>query len=195
MRLFVALDLPEQVRAALAEWGAQAVDRAGDVLRAVPPENLHLTLAFLGAREEAQAEAIGAIVTTSAGNTCNLSLGAPLWLPPRRPGVLTVEVSDATGALAGLHASVIAAVHAGTEITPEARPFRPHITVARVRRGARISPQHLQKPPSAAFNATALTLYRSIMSPKGARYEPLARRALVGSDALSLRTRPEDSAA
>ncbi len=41
MRLFVALDLPEQVRAALAEWGAQAVDRAGDVLRAVPPENLH----------------------------------------------------------------------------------------------------------------------------------------------------------
>jgi len=124
MRLFVALDLPEQVRAALAEWGAQAVDRAGDVLRAVPPENLHLTLAFLGAREETQAEAIGAIVTTSAGNTCNLSLGAPLWLPPRRPGVLTVEVSDATGALAGLH-------------------------------------------------ATALTLYRSIMSPKDARYEPL----------------------
>ena len=191
----MALDLPGAVRAALVEWGANAVESADGALRAVPAENLHLTLAFLGGREEREAPPIGAIVTAIDGTTPTISLGAPLWLPPRRPGVLTVAVHDHTGALTTLHASVIAAVHAGTEITPEARPFRPHITVARVRRGARISPQHLQKPPSAAFNARALTLYRSIMSPKGARYEPLARRALVGSDALSLRTRPEDSAA
>ncbi len=179
-RLFVALDLPEEVRATLAAWGAEAVELAGGTLRAVPPENLHLTLAFLGAREASEAAAIGAIVTAITGATPTLSLGQALWLPPRRPGVLTVEVADSTGALATLHSSVIAAFqHAGVAFTPEARPLRPHVTVGRVRRGARSGPHHLPQPPTASFPATALTLYRSITSPKGARYEPLARRALV----------------
>jgi 2'-5' RNA ligase len=177
-RLFVALDLPEAVRAELAAWGAQAAQCAGGALRAVAPENLHLTLAFLGAREEAQAEAIGAVVTATAGATPNLGLGDALWLPPRRPNVLTVEVTDDTGVLAGLHASLIAALNEGAAYTPQARPFRPHITVGRVRRNQRIRID-LPPPPRAAFTATALTLYRSITSPKGARYEPLARRTLV----------------
>ncbi len=174
-RLFVALDLPEEVRATLAAWGAEAVELAGGTLRAVPPENLHLTLAFLGAREASEVAAIGAIVTAITGATPTLSLGQALWLPPRRPGVLTVEVADSTGALAGLHSSLIAAVHAGAETTPEARPFRPHITVARTRRRGRIGPRHLPKPPSATFNATALTLYRS----NAGRYQALARRPLL----------------
>ena len=163
MRLFVALDLPEEVRTALAAWGADVVERAGGALRAVPPQNLHLTMAFLGAREERQAPGIGAIVTATGGATPHLSLGAPLWLPPRRPGVLTVEVDDHTGALTTLHASLVAALQAGAAFTPEARPFRPHITVGRVPRGHRIRPHDvdLPPPPSVTFPATALTLYRS----------------------------------
>lgn len=176
-RLFVALDLPEAVRTALAAWGAKAGEASGGRLRAVPPENLHLTLAFLGAREEREAPGIGAIVTAIAGDTPHLSLGAPLWLPPRRPGVLTIEVDDRAGALAALHASLIAALQAGAAFTPEARPFRPHVTVGRVRRGQRIRPRDadVPRPPGATFEATALTLYRS----HGGRYEPLARRALL----------------
>lgn len=176
-RLFVALDLPEEVRRALAAWGAEAGEASGGTLRAVPPQNLHLTLAFLGAREEAEVPTIGAIVAAAAGATPHLSLGAPLWLPPRRPGVLTVEVDDHTGALSTLHASLIADLHAGAAFMPETRPFRPHITVGRVPRGHRIRPQDtdLSSPPSATFPATALTLYRS----RAGRYEPLARRALL----------------
>lgn len=177
-RLFVALDLPEEVRTALAAWGEEVLEGAGGAMRAVPPENLHLTLAFLGEREEREAPGIGAIVAAAAaGGTQRLSLGAPLWLPPRRPGVLAIEVDDHTGTLAGLHASLGAALHAGAAFTPEARPFRPHITVGRVRRGHRIRPRdtNLPEPPSAIFDATALTLYRS----RAGRYEPLARRALL----------------
>ena len=176
-RLFVALDLPEGVRRALAAWGAEAGEAFGGRLRAVPPENLHLTLAFLGGREEAEVPAIGAIVTATAGATPHLSLGAPLWLPPRRPGVLTIEVDDHTGALYTLHASLIAALHSGAAFMPETRPFRPHITVARVPRGHRIRPQdtNLSSPPSVTVAATALTLYRS----RAGRYEPLARRAFL----------------
>ncbi|MDQ3769063.1 MAG: RNA 2',3'-cyclic phosphodiesterase [Actinomycetota bacterium] len=176
-RLFVALDLPEEVRRALGAWGAKAGEASGGTLRAVPPQNLHLTLAFLGAREEAEVPAIGAIVTATAGATPHLSLGAPLWLPPRRPGVLTVEVDDHTGALNTLHASLTAALQAGAAFMPETRPFRPHITVGRVPRGHRIRPQDtdLSSPPSATIPATALILYRS----RAGRYEPLARRALL----------------
>lgn len=178
-RLFVALDLPEEVRVALARWGAKAGEAFGGTLRAVPPENLHLTMAFLGARSEREAPAIGAIVTatTTAGATPQLSLGAPLWLPPRRPGVLTVEVDDHTGALTILHASLIAALQADAAFTPEARPFRPHITVGRVPRGHRIRPRDadLPPPPSATFHTTVLTLYRS----RAGRYEPLVRHALL----------------
>ena len=177
MRLFVALDLPEEVRVSLAAWGGEVVERAGGALRAVPPENLHLTLAFLGARKEREAPGIGAIVTAASGATPHLSLGAPLWLPPRRPGVLTIEVHQDDGALTTLQASLVAALHAGADFTPEARPFRPHITVARVPRGQRIRPRDADLPPSpsATFDATALTLYRS----SAGRYEPLARRALL----------------
>lgn len=175
----MALDLPEAVRAALAAWGAQAVERAGGALRAVPPQNLHLTLAFLGAREETQAPAIGAIVAATTNAAPHLlTLTDPLWLPPRRPNVLTVEVNDDTGALASLHSSLIAALNEGAAFTPEVRPLRPHITVGRVRRNQRIRID-LPPPPSATFTANPLTLYRSITSQEGARYEPLARRMLV----------------
>jgi len=172
----VALDLPAEVRAALADWGAETVAQAGGgALRGVPPENLHLTLAFLGACEEVQAEAVGAVVRETTGAAPGLTLTDPLWLPPRRPHVLTVEVADDTGALAGLRASLIAALHAGAAFTPEARPFRPHVTVARVRRNQRIDADLPAPPPARRFAATALTLYRS----HAGRYEPLARRPLL----------------
>lgn len=181
VRLFVALDLPEEARVALAAWAAQAAQRAGGALRAVPAENLHLTLAFLGAREETQAPAIGTLVTATTGVAPQLSLTEALWLPPRRPGVLSVELHDHTGALASLHSSLIDALAREAAFTPEARPFRPHVTVARVRRHERVHPNHLElpPPPRMSFAATPLTLYRSRTAPGGARYEPLARRALL----------------
>ena len=179
--LFVALDLPKKVRVALAAWSVRAAEGAGGALRAVARENLHLTLAFLGAREETEAPALGAIVTATAGAMSHLSLGGPLWLPPRRPGVLTVGVHDVTGALTSLQASLTEALRTEAAFAPRAQPFRPHVTVARVRRGRSVRPRDVELPPSpsASFAAVALTLYRSRTSPGDARYEPLARRALL----------------
>jgi len=185
-RLFAAVDLPADVRAPLAAWGRAAAGRAGDTLRAVSEANLHLTLAFLGAREEEQAEAIGALVTACAAPVGPLSLGDALWLPPRRPGVLTIAVEEEGGALAALQWAVVEALMAGAAFEPETRPFRPHVTVARVRPRQRLRPREVELPPSprATFRPPSLTLYRSRPGPGGARYEPLARasfpaRALV----------------
>jgi len=62
-RLFVALDLPEDAREALAAWGRKVAspDGAERRLRLVPADALHVTLCFLGWRDEGQAEEIAAL--------------------------------------------------------------------------------------------------------------------------------------
>ena len=120
--------------AALDRWAAEA---AGEGLRRVPAASLHVTLAFLGERPDAEADALGAAVAGAASPVGGLRVGAPAWLPPRRPGVLAVDLVDGDGACARLQAAVATALADLGAFRPERRPFRPHVTVARVRRGAR----------------------------------------------------------
>jgi 2'-5' RNA ligase len=60
---------------------------------------------------------------------------------------------------------------------PERRRFLPHVSVARVRGRAPEDPLP-DLPEMGSFDATSLTLFRSRLSPKGARYEALARASL-----------------
>jgi 2'-5' RNA ligase len=64
---------------------------------------------------------------------------------------------------------------------PEKRPFWPHVTLSRVKRGERRVPglSAQPAPPAEPFAAPALTLYRSTLRPQGALYEPLARVTLT----------------
>jgi RNA 2',3'-cyclic 3'-phosphodiesterase len=183
-RLFVALDLPEDVREALAAWGraVAAPDGAERRLRLVPADALHVTLCFLGWRDEGQAEEIAtlALGAVSEGAPApDLAVGAGVWLPPRRPRVLAVDLADEDGALAGLQARVSDALAARVAFVPEKRPFRPHVTVARVPRGVRAGGREEPAPPAPLrFPGAAVTLYRSRLSGAGAQYEPLARTEL-----------------
>jgi RNA 2',3'-cyclic 3'-phosphodiesterase len=173
-RLFVALDLPREVRAALDRWRPR-----DDALRAVGESNLHLTLCFLGWRDEARVAEIAAAVQACAAPVGEVALGEAVWLPPRRPRVLAVVLDEPSGALAALQAAVVGAMVRVAGHEPEARPFRPHVTVARVRRGARARRGELPAPPDRRFVPPALTLYRSHMQRAGARYEPVVRAALA----------------
>jgi 2'-5' RNA ligase len=92
--------------------------------------------------------------------------------------VLTVAVEDRSGALAALHDELWAGL-APMGFTREERPFRPHVTVARVPRGARAGGREEPAPPAPLrFPGAAVTLYRSRLSRAGAHYEPLARAEL-----------------
>jgi 2'-5' RNA ligase len=180
-RVFVALDLPEWVRGGLAAWEAgELVDPA---LRPMPPESLHVTLAFLGHREAAEVGAIAAVVRRSGAPAPLLKLEDPIGLPQRRRASLFAlpAPSPATGELQRrlLERLVAAGLH-----KPEERAFWPHVTVARVRaegRGSRRPatvarrpgdlPDELKKP----FLGVRLTLYRSELQPTGARYAQLAQ--------------------
>jgi len=178
LRLFVALDVPPAVRAELAAW----CDRvAPPEVRRVPVANVHLTLAFLGSRCAADADAVAALLPSvaAAHPVGSLSTSGALWLPPRRPGVLTVSL-QAGDDLLTLQSALVAALAEAIRFAPEQRAFRAHITVGRVARTARLRTRPLDPPPGLTFCADAVTLYRSHTGPGGSRYEPLARVPVPG---------------
>jgi RNA 2',3'-cyclic 3'-phosphodiesterase len=177
-RLFIALDLPAPVVDALASWRDAALDGRRE-LRPVTPEALHVTLAFLGWREEAAIAPLGELVRACARPVSELALGAALWLPRRHPRVLAVALEDPHGELLALQERLVGALIDEGWYEPEARPFLPHVTVARVRGDARVTADLLATPPPLTFAGAALTLYRSRLESRGARYEAQSRVKLA----------------
>jgi len=178
--MFLALDLPADARTVLAAWRDALVADRPD-LRPVAPEALHVTLVFLGWQDEPAAEGISAAAFDAApAGGAVLSAGAVKPLPPRDPRLFALDLDDAGGAASALQAATAGALDSGGWYTPEKRPFWPHMTLARVKRGERRVaplPADLQ-PPGEPFEARELTLYKSTLRPQGALYEPLARRTL-----------------
>jgi RNA 2',3'-cyclic 3'-phosphodiesterase len=178
-RLFAALELPAPVRSELAAFGRAAAAH-DDALRAVREDALHLTLAFLGHRALDEIDPAREAVRGVSSAAPSLALGDPLWLAPRRPHVLTIALHDDGGVLGALQAQVAERLAAALPSwEPETRPFRAHITVARVRRGWRARTRDLSQAPRASFSADAVVLFRSHLGGRGpARYEALERVAL-----------------
>jgi RNA 2',3'-cyclic 3'-phosphodiesterase len=174
LRLFVAVDVPAATQSSLATW---TDDAAPCEVRRVPAENLHVTLAFLGTCAEQDGAGAAAVLSTVARPVGTLRTAGALWLPPRRPGVLTIALAHEP-ALAELHRDLERALADAIGFQPERRRFRAHVTVGRVRRGTRVRQDPLE-PPALEFPAATLTLYRSHTGPGGARYEPLARAPLA----------------
>jgi RNA 2',3'-cyclic 3'-phosphodiesterase len=137
MRAFVAIELAESVRTRLADLQRRMRESGHrDGFQWVRPENLHLTLLFLGQIDQAEEmvvrEAMDVSVAESRGLRLSCrSLGCfPNALHPR---VLWAGVDD-DGALSHLQAALVRSCHpiAGTEM----RGYNPHITLARIRDGA-----------------------------------------------------------
>jgi 2'-5' RNA ligase len=177
-RLFVALDLPAGARERLAGWRERVLAGRTD-LRAVAPESLHVTLAFIGHRPEAEIEPIGAAVLAAVAGCSAARLRATrvVELPPRRARLFALDLDDEGGRAAALQAAVAEALAAGGFYEPEQRPFWPHVTFARVKRGERAAPVE-GEPPGDWLRAGEVTLYRSRPGRGGARYEPLVRAKL-----------------
>jgi 2'-5' RNA ligase len=178
LRLFVALDLPAGAVGALARFRDAAADPA--VWRPLDEATFHVTLAFLGHRPDADVAGVADVLAALAPrDPPALALGAGLLLPPRRARVLTVALEDASGAVSSLQSEVSDRLAAADLYAPEARPFRPHVTVARLRPGARAPRAVDAQPDPIAFTAGDVVLYRSHVRRGGATYEPLATRRLA----------------
>jgi 2'-5' RNA ligase len=186
VRLFVALDLPAELREGIVAWGREAL--ADPALRPVARESLHVTLAFLGHRPQEEVEAIAAVVRERVGPAPWVELLDPEQRPPRGRARLYALPALSPGAEA-LQAGIAQGLAEGGFYEYEKRPFWPHVTVARVRpegRGSR-RPAPVADPPgklpegmSEARICRRMTLYRSELQPTGACYVPLAQVELPG---------------
>lgn len=191
LRLFVALDPPEPVRRRIGAMQSElrrAAGRHADEIRWVPPENVHLTLQFLGAVPEERLEALRGAIAQAAARSRPLSLevrGAGGFPSARRPRVLWVGLAGELPELASLAADL------GRHLAPlgypaEDRPLTPHLTLGRAREG-RGAPgfggalAQARGQDALAWRADALVLYRSHLAPAGARYEALQRFPLGGA--------------
>ena len=175
-RLFVALELPGEVRDRLAAW-RDAVVAGVPGLRPVAVESLHVTLCFLGSVEVGAVDAIASACGVVRGMpAASLTVRRGMWLPARRPGVLAVELFDDAERLGAVQAALSEALAAGGWYTPEKRPFLAHVTVARVGKGVRVRRGSAlpDLPDDFSFTSTTVTLFRSRLSGAGARYEGLA---------------------
>jgi RNA 2',3'-cyclic 3'-phosphodiesterase len=180
-RLFVALDLPDAMRDGIVAWGEREL--RDPALRPVPPQSLHVTLAFLGHRPEKEIGRLREIVTGLGAEAPTARLGEPAARPTLRRARVFVLPVDSPAAVA-LQAELQEKLVAERLYKPEKRAFWPHVTVARVRpegRGSR-RPRAIEGPPGALPKAllqpaslVRVRLYRSELNPKGARYTPLAQ--------------------
>jgi RNA 2',3'-cyclic 3'-phosphodiesterase len=186
-RLFVALDLPGEVREGIVAWGREAL--TDPALRPLPPGSLHITLAFLGYQPEKEIEQIAEVLRERTGPAPWVELLDPVQRPPRGRARLYALPALSPGTEA-LQAGVEQGLSERGFYEPEKRPFWPHVTVARVRPEARGSrrPAVVSEPPGPLPRELAeprlsvrMTLYRSVLQPTSARYEPLAQIELPGA--------------
>jgi RNA 2',3'-cyclic 3'-phosphodiesterase len=183
-RLFVALDLPQDVRDAIVSW--QRRELTDEALRVVGPENLHITLAFLGYLPEKAIGSVAEVLNGVVAPAPRIRLSPEVVGKPRgRPRILALEAgSEQTVAL---QADLERELERRRLYKPEKRPFWSHVTVARVRPEKRGSkrPARIGVPPGPLpdalledFFGVRVTLYRSTLRPQGAEYAPLAQVAL-----------------
>ncbi len=184
MRLFLAINLPAPIRREI-EAASEPLKACAPELAWVPESRMHLTLKFLDEQPEERLEAIQAAVADVAGRHRELvmSIGGVGAFPNfRRPRVVWMGVNQ-DARLELLHHDVeLACERIGFEV--DGRPFRPHLTLARVRRAP--AEEQLRELWRAAKRVDyrgdcivrSVELMRSETGPGGSTYTPLMSAAL-----------------
>ncbi|MCP4004034.1 MAG: RNA 2',3'-cyclic phosphodiesterase [bacterium] len=184
LRTFIAVPLPESVRDSAAEALADARVALGERARWTPAENLHLTLKFLGDVDRDQLpKLIQRLQAKLAGVAVfEAALGGLGAFPnAREASVLWLGVTTGLSDLAKLARKVDAASKV-VGVAREKRPFRAHLTLARLRTPERVDVERMKAPEEVPFRVEQVILYESRLSPDGARHVPLAHLPLGVDD-------------
>ena len=185
IRTFIAIELPEKIGSAISKV-QEGIRSYGFKIRWVRPENIHLTLKFLGNIKEADTEKVGKIVFESVKGYKPISLkakGIGVFPGIKKPRVVWTGISDQLNLLTELQKTLDEKLE-GIGFPKEKRPFRGHLTLGRVK--AKIDPKRLSdalkefaKFESESFSADRVILYKSELKPKGAVYTKLANLLLI----------------
>lgn len=169
-RLFLALPLPAETVERLADWQRRELHG-----RVVAPENLHVTLAFLGSRPVEELEPIAGELRDAAGAARPPELAVRSYRETRSVGMLVFE--DRGGRATALAEDLHGRLERLRVYRREARPWLPHLTVLRFRERPRLRPE---LPDVGAFSPSEAAVYHSVLRPTGAQYEALESVALGG---------------
>jgi len=200
IRTFVAIELDEEIRKALAGTQRQVQEQlmkqlrhtASDVrVQWVRPDSIHLTLKFLGDIDEARVEDIRAALLSAVRTQSRLAVevgGLGVFPDLRLPRVLWVGLSGQVDALMRVAAEVEAAL-TGVGFPPESRPLSPHLTLARIKERSRdvgkgLADSGLMTQPFRVGSLAVHTvcLMKSDLKPSSAVYSRLAEVPLKPSN-------------
>ena len=171
LRLFLALPLPPRAVERLALWQAEALSGG----RVVPPQHLHVTLAFLGGRPAGELEAVARELRAAAHAASPPLLRALRYRETRSVGMVVLE--DFGGRASALAADVHARLERLGVYRREERPWLPHVTVLRFRERPRLRPP---LPDLGDVAPSEAAVYLSRLHPSGAQYDVLESVALGG---------------
>lgn len=182
LRLFVACELPDEVRGALGRVQDDLRRLGADRLRWVRPEGIHITMKFLGGVDEGR---VGEIETALAGAVepfeFQVGFGKVGSFGGSRARVLWIGLDGDVSGLSELAARIDAALEP-LGFPRERRPFAAHVTLGRlpdeipasVRRALPDILARYAPPPLPPLVLSDVALMRSIVGPGGSRYERLA---------------------
>ncbi len=181
MRCFIAVELSESIRRAIGAL-QQRHAGVGTGVRWVHPEQIHLTLKFLGEAPEGDVAAIAAAIGEVAAKASPFAFGvrsAGCFPPHGSAKVFWVGVDEPTGALARLAAGIDGAC-AGLGYAPEQRAYTPHLTVARVKdfragHGVRDACRAEAGFDAGTQAVREVVLFQSILGGDRPKYVPMAR--------------------
>jgi RNA 2',3'-cyclic 3'-phosphodiesterase len=191
IRSFIAIDLSDPARRQIEAF-IQEVRKSDAQVGWVRVEGIHLTLKFLGNVAPELIEEIKPVLARIAAQTAPIRIepaGCGAFPTIKSPRVIWVGLRGQSGRLAELARRVETAM-VPLGFAPEGRPFRPHLTVGRVK--GRLRLQALQQILLAhldftaePFDAAEVVLYKSELRPDGARYTPLFKAPFSGDPAVA----------
>jgi 2'-5' RNA ligase len=189
MRTFIALPLPEEVKWRLTECQRALRPAAGEAVRWTRPEQLHLTLRFIGEIAEADVDPLSAALHEVACRSTPFSLrahGLSAFPDARHPRVIWAGVGGDLADARSLQERILEVTRPWGVV--EDRPFHAHLTLGRVVAGqSRAAARALEEAGRAgaedfgSWKADAVELLRSDLAPGGARYSVLERVPLTGA--------------
>jgi 2'-5' RNA ligase len=183
MRLFFGVGLPGRVRKEVSGFCASIKEKLPR-MKWVEEENLHVTLKFLGEVEKEKLNALFHITeeATSDFNSFSASLGDLGAFPnPKRARVFWLGLKKGEKECMELFEKLEARL-AKNKFPREEKSFHPHITLARLKFPESLQLEELSPPTDLIFFAESVTLYESVLTPKGPIYT-IIKEFLLGKEA------------
>ena len=184
MRAFIAIELPDKIKEELSQLQSDLKSIGADV-NWVKPDNLHLTLKFLGQIKESQISTLKDTLTKSISPLSRFTFrleGLGAFPKMDHPRIIWVGVDQGKEKLVELAEKVEQACDP-LGVQKEERPFSVHLTIGRVRSNRFLAElaKHLEKNSFRAggpVEVTEIILFQSVLSPAGPIYTPVAEISL-----------------